>query len=239
MGHAPPFVVGAPPHAREFGERGTNMNQFQRRVVIVEDDSFMGSLIVGALTNEGFAARLAESAVLAKRMVKTFDPDVVIVDIDLGDGPNGIDFIQMLARTRPEIACILLSKHADAASAGLNESHIPDGVAYLRKSLIHNTQTLIDAINTVTKGNPGHLRQDKDSKGSLDLLTKTQREILHMMSLGLSNKEIAKQRDVSLSSVEQRVSEIFKAFGITQSEAVVPRVEAIRRYMAEGGIPER
>ena len=60
-----------------------------------------------------------------------------------------------------------------------------------------------------------------------------------MMSLGLSNKEIAKQRDVSLSSVEQRVSEIFKAFGITQSEAVVPRVEAIRRYMAEGGIPER
>lgn len=215
------------------------MTQFQRRILIVEDDAFMGSLMTDALANKGFDAQLAASAVEAKRQLKSFDPDVVLVDIDLGEGPNGIDFIQVVRKTRPEIAAILLSKHADSASAGLQGTHIPDGVAYLRKSLVHDTSALVSSINEAAQGHAQHLRQDKQSKGSLDLLTNAQREILHMMSLGLSNKEIAKQRGVSLSNVEQRVSEIFKAFGIAQNDAVVPRVEAIRRYIAVGGVPER
>lgn len=215
------------------------MTQFQRRILIVEDDAFMGSLMSDALASKGFDARLAASAVEAKRQLKVFDPDIVLVDIDLGEGPNGIDFIQVVRKTRPEIAAILLSKHADSASAGLQSSQIPDGVAYLRKSLVHDTNALVSSIDSATKGHAEHLRQDKQSKGSLDLLTTTQREILHMMSLGFSNKEIAKQRGVSLSSVEQRVSEIFKAFGIAQNDAVVPRVEAIRRYIAISGVPER
>jgi DNA-binding NarL/FixJ family response regulator len=215
------------------------MSQFQRRILIVEDDQFIGSLIVGALANEGFESVLAKTALEAKKQVKSFDPDVVIVDIDLGDGPSGIDFIQMLKKTQPDVAAILLSKHADTKSAGISESQVPEGVAYLRKSLIHNTQTLVETINQVTKGSADLVRQDRQSKGSIDLLTKTQLEILRLMALGFSNKEIAKQREVSVSSVEQRVSEIFKTLSISQSDAVVPRVEAIRRYIAEAGIPER
>lgn len=215
------------------------MPGFQRRILVVEDDAFKGSLMVGALANEGFEAQLAPTAVKAKRLLNSFDPDVVLVDIDLGEGPTGIDFIQVVSKTRPEIAAILLSKHVDSASAGLKGVHIPEGVAYLRKSLVHDTQALVDSINDAAKGRANHLRQDRQSKGLLDLLTKTQREILHMMALGLSNKEIAKQREVSLSSVEQRVSEIFKALNIPQDNTVVPRVEAIRRYIAVSGIPER
>lgn len=215
------------------------MAHFTRRILIVEDDAFMGSLMVGALTNEGFDAKLAESAIVAKRLLNSFDPDVVLADIDLGEGPNGIDFIEMVSQTRPEITSILLSKHADSAGAGLKGVRIPDGVAYLRKSLIHDTSALVFSINDAAKGHAKHLRQDQQSKGSLDLLTPAQREILHMMALGLSNKEISKQREVSLSNVEQRVSEIFKAFGIASNSSVVPRVEAIRRYIAVSGIPER
>lgn len=215
------------------------MPGFQRRILVVEDDAFMGSLMVGALANEGFEAQLAPTAVKAKRLLNSFDPDVVLVDIDLGEGPTGIDFIQVVSKTRPEIAAILLSKHADSASAGLKGVHIPEGVAYLRKSLVHDTQALVDSINEAAKGRANHLRQDRQSKGSLDLLTRTQREILHMMALGLSNKEIAKQREVSLSSVEQRSTEIYKAFGILQDDTVMPRVQAIRRYIAVAGMPER
>ena len=215
------------------------MPVFERRILIVEDDAFMGSLMAGALRNEGFTTKLADSAVAAKRQLSGFDPDVALVDIDLGDGPNGIEFVQLVRKTRPEVAAILLSKHADSASAGLRTTTIPDGVAYLRKSLVHDTSALVAAINEATRGHSKHLRQDLSDKGALDLLTKTQREILHLMSLGYSNKAIAQRRDVSLSSVEQRVSEIFKAFGITNDDAVVPRVEAIRRYIAVSGVPER
>lgn len=41
------------------------MPGFQRRILVVEDDAFMGSLMVGALANEGFEAELAPTAVKA------------------------------------------------------------------------------------------------------------------------------------------------------------------------------
>ena len=215
------------------------MSEFERRILIVEDDAFMGSLMAGALCNEGFTARVAASALDAKRQLAAFDPDVVIVDIDLGDGPNGIDFIQVVRASRPDVVAILLSKHADSASAGLRSSQIPDGVAYLRKSLVHDTQTLVDAIEEATRGRAEEFRHDRESKGSLDLLTSVQREILHLMAQGFSNRAIAEQRGVSLSNIEQRISEIFKAFDLTANDDVVPRVEAIRRYVAISGVPER
>lgn len=212
---------------------------FQRRILVVEDDAFLCSLMAGALANEGFDARCAEGAIEAKKQVRAFDPDVVLVDIDLGDGPSGIDFIQMIRRTRPEIAAILLSKHADSQSAGISPADIPDGVAYLRKSLVHDTKALVAAIDDAARGHAESLRQDRASKGDLDRLTKSQREILHLMALGLSNQAIANRRGVSVSSVEQRVSEVFRAFNITSDGSTVPRVEAIRRYIAVCGIPER
>jgi len=212
---------------------------FQRRVLIVEDDDFVGSLMAGALKNEGFDSVLAKSSVTAKRVVGKFDPDIVIVDIDLGEGPNGIDFVHMLHRSRPDIAGILLSKHADAESAGFAGGQIPEGVAYLRKSLIHDTQALVGAIEETLRGHSTLLRHDKQGKGNLDLLTKGQRAVLHLMALGLSNKEIATRKNVSVSNVEQRVSEIFKAFDISQEGDVVPRVEAVRIYISHSGLPER
>lgn len=214
------------------------MAGFIRRVLVVEDDALLGSLIVGALANEGFSTLLAVSSLDAKSRLKSFDPDVAFVDIDLGAGPSGLDFIHMLTHSHPEVAAILLSKHADTSSAGIPDGRIPEGVGYLRKSMVRDTSALIAAIEEVARGKASNLRHDQQGKGELDLLTKTQREILHMMAMGLSNKEIAKQRDVSLSSVEQRISEIFKAFGLINNDSVVPRVEAVRRYYVAAGLPK-
>ena len=211
----------------------------QRRVLILEDDTFIGSLIASALRVEGFESLLVSSSLDAKRALKKFDPDIVVVDIDLGNGPSGVEFVQMLALARPEIAAVLLSKHPDAESAGFSSSSIPENVAYLRKSLVHDASALVAAIESTVRGMGSRVRHDKDAKGVLETLTKSQRSILHLMAQGYSNKEIASQKGVSLSNVEQRVSEIFKAFNLPHDGAVVPRVEAIRLYVAESGLPER
>lgn len=209
-----------------------------RRLLIVEDDDFMASLMAEALTNYGFETRVTRSAVEAKRIVESFDPDAALVDINLGDGPNGIQFIRMLMKSRPGIAPILLSKHPDLASASLNESDVPAGVAYLRKSLMHDTHGLVAAINDALNDAAPTPRHDGGSKGPLDRLTKVQREILHLMALGLSNKEIAAQREVSVSNIEQRATEIYKALEIDNDATVMPRVQAVRYYIAVAGMPE-
>ena len=212
---------------------------FKRRVLIVEDDTFLGSLMVEALSKNGFEADLAESAVLAKRKLASFDPDAVVVDIILGSGPNGIDFINFILKSNPGVAPIVLSKYADTASAGLAESEVPKGVTYLRKSLMLDTASLVSAINQALNDSSMAVRQDKVSKDTLDLLTTAQREILHLMALGLSNKEIARKRGVSVSSIEQRATEIYKTFGIAQDDILMPRVQAIRRYISVAGMPEQ
>jgi DNA-binding NarL/FixJ family response regulator len=171
--------------------------------------------------------------------MKSFDPDAVLVDIDLGDGPNGIEFVQFVNKSRPEVAQILLSRFGDTVSAGARDARIPDGVAYLRKSVIQSTQGLVEAIREAIRGHTKDLRHDKRDKGLLQKLTKSQREILQMMAQGLSNKEIASRRNVSVSSVEQLVTGVLKAFNLTNDDKVVPRVEAIRIFVAESGLPKR
>lgn len=212
---------------------------FQQKILIVEDDEFTGSLISSALTLEGFETRFASSAVAAKAELKRFDPDAVLVDIDLGIGANGIEFVQFVSRSRPDIALLLLSKYGDTVSAGAKDARIPEGVAYLRKSVIQSTETLVAAIRDALRGKTAELRHDKQPKATLDHLTTRQREILHMMAQGLTNKEIARQRGVTLSSVEQIVGAIFKALNLTEGDLVVPRVEAIRIFAAENGLPNR
>lgn len=209
---------------------------FQRRILIVEDDAFMGSLMIDALKSRGFESKHASNAADATRELQKFDPDAVLVDIDLGKGPSGIEFIRVVRKAFPHVAAILLSKHPDLISAGYKNQDVPEGVAYLRKSLVENTDELIAAIDEVTQGHVEKIRQDKQGKGSLDLLTKTQREILELMALGLSNVEIARQRAVTVSAIEKRITEIFDAFGIQREDSVVPRVVAIRRYLSENGI---
>lgn len=212
---------------------------FKPRILVVEDDDLTGSLITTALANEGFDAILATSALDAKKALRDFDPDAVLVDIDLGDGPNGIEFVQLVNKTRPGTSMILLSKHGDTVSAGAKDARIPDGVAYLRKSVVGSTQHLVEAIRAAMRGKTEHLRHDRASTGALDSLTKSQREILQMMAQGFSNKAIAQRRSVSLSSVEQLVNGVFRAFGLTSDDQVVPRVEAIRIFVSESGLPRR
>lgn len=215
------------------------MAVFLRRILIVEDDPLLGSLLTGALSHEGFDTACAQTALEAKRALRTFDPDIVLADIDLGDGPSGIDLVTMVRQSRPDVVAIILSKYADSRGAGVTRGDIPPGVAYLRKSLVHDTNALVAAIDEAARGHTESLRHDQASKGDLDKLTRSQREVLHLMALGLSNQEIARRRGVSLSNIEQRISRIFKAFDLTASESVVPRVEAIRRYIQTNGVPER
>jgi DNA-binding NarL/FixJ family response regulator len=74
---------------------------------------------------------------------------------------------------------------------------------------------------------------------SLAVLTRKQREVLHLMAMGYSNGEIARKRGITVSGVEQAVTAIFKAMNLEVGSDLVPRVEAVRRYITAVGVPER
>ena len=83
----------------------------KRNLLIVEDEPLVSALLADSLANENFEIRTAASASEATAIVRKFDPDVAILDINLGRGVNGIDLAFILSQQHPGIAILLLTQH--------------------------------------------------------------------------------------------------------------------------------
>ena len=76
------------------------------KVLIVEDDAFIRGLIAEYLSKAGFAVTQASNAAEASRLIHLIDPDALVLDIDLGAGPSGIDLVKGLNLNSNEIGIV-------------------------------------------------------------------------------------------------------------------------------------
>ncbi|MDA2989624.1 MAG: response regulator, partial [Actinomycetota bacterium] len=105
--------------------------EWRRRILVVEDEPLIASLIADSLTREGFDVAIAHDALQAREQVQATDPDAALIDINLGSGPNGMHFGQWLHRTHPYVALVFLSRHVDPRTAGIEEWDVPPGSSFL------------------------------------------------------------------------------------------------------------
>jgi DNA-binding NarL/FixJ family response regulator len=214
------------------------MTGLSRRVLVVEDEQLVSALLEQTLQSVDFVTSRAQNAVEAKRQIGIFDPDIALLDIDLGPGANGIDVAHILAKQHPDIAILFLTKFPDLRSAGLKLEDLPPGCGFLRKELVGNTEYLVNAIDSVLGERP-KVRDDLRPDRPLSVLTKNQIEALRLLASGYTNAEIARRRDTSVSSVEQLLNTTFKNLGIQATDDINPRIEAVRIFIQAAGIPNR
>lgn len=210
-----------------------------RKMLIVEDEPLMASLLADLLVGKGFVAETAEDVIEARAAIRNFDPDGILMDISLGDGPSGLDLARVLAVQRPDIAIIFLTKHPDPRTAGIDESDVPAGCGFLRKDRVRDTDYLLESIEAVMADRPRDVRHDMDPSKPLAALSAKHIEVLRMMATGYTNEHIARVKGVAVSTVERWTAEIFKELGIGSKGAMNPRVEAVRQFIAAAGIPDR
>lgn len=211
-----------------------------RKVLVVENDPFLLSLIADTLTGNGFQVETAVSAVGAKQVVSTFDPDAAVLDIELGNGPNGIDFADYLVRQFPHTAIIFLTHLPDPRFVGVDSSAIPTRAAYIRKETITEQGALVEIIETALRDGASKnkkLRTDLDPTRPLAALSKSQISVLRSIAQGLSNAEIAQQRGSTLRAVEHLIRRTFAAAGIDTDQTINARTSAARAYVEAAGIP--
>lgn len=208
----------------------------KRRVLVVEDQALMGALLVDSLTAAGFTAECASDAVGALVATREFDPDAIILDIDLGCGPSGLDVGLVLHQTRPDVAVVYLTEKPDAVTAA--GQALPAGAGFLLKQQVRHTASLVSALESVLADQPQMARQDPAALARLPGLDGRQLATLRMVAQGLTNAAIAARLGVSQSSVERRLMGLFRALGIQSHQDLNPRVEAARRYIAACGMPE-
>lgn len=96
--------------------------------MLVEDEPAQRSLVAQALTAEGYRVDTAHSGLDAlDRLHDRFD--LVISDIDLGEGMNGLSFVEMMRFWQPELPVIVASARAPGGFDSLSWER----ALYLRK----------------------------------------------------------------------------------------------------------
>jgi DNA-binding NarL/FixJ family response regulator len=218
---------------------GTPMGALTRRLLIVEDDSFVAALLAEILQRDGFDVRIAPDVLTARRLVDEFDPDIALLDIGLGAGPTGLDLAHYLDRSHPDIALLFLTRHPDRRSAGLAAADVPARAGFLRKDMVGDADALAEAIAAVVRDDPRSHRHDLDTDRPLDRLTARQIEVLRLASLGLTNSAIAVERGTTERAVELLLQAALKALDVPEDPRVNRRVEGVRRYVAAVGLPDR
>ncbi len=197
------------------------------------------ALLSNVLAGHDFEIATAASVAAARRKLRSFDPDIALIDLLLGSGPTGIDLAQVIHRQYPHIGVVLLTRFPSLEAAGYDRSSLPPGCGFLRKDQVGDADAIIEAIDAVVAEQASRVRQDLADDRPLAALTRAQVEVLRMMAIGYDNAAIARRRDCSVSAVQHLILGIYRRLEIDPDDEINPRVEAIRRFIAVAGIPER
>jgi len=88
------------------------MDNRQPRLLVVEDDLAIRTALEIALKEEGYECRAEENGLELRSVVETFRPDLAVLDVRLGEGPDGYELAQELRKISD--APILFLTAADA-----------------------------------------------------------------------------------------------------------------------------
>jgi DNA-binding NarL/FixJ family response regulator len=211
---------------------------FARSVLVVEDEPLLRELIVSALEGRGFEVVAAGSASDGVRAFRALDPDGVVIDIDLGPGPNGFDLAERFLSAETGVAVVFLTDLPDPRFAGRAPGELPPGIAYLRKGAVHEIDVLVRTLDATMRGEVGEgMRHDRDPERPLASLTRHQVEALRLVALGRTNAQIAEQRGTTVKAVERVVARAFQAAGGDPELDGNLRVDAARRFIRTSGNP--
>lgn len=207
-----------------------------RHVVVVEDEALLRDLIAQSLERSGFNVTTAANAADAKRVCLAADPDAVVVDVELGPGPNGFDFATSLHKTNPDVGIVFLTNLPDSRFGGFDPKSLPKGAAYLRKSALVDSTELTDALDAVLRdASTKKFRHDLAVDRPLASLSARQISVLSLIAQGFSNAQIAEERGTTVRAVEGIVSRVFQALNIDPQADGNARVEAARTYFSNTG----
>ena len=177
----------------------------------------------------GEAATGEEAVVLAGHL----RPDVVLCDLRLGDGMDGVETTAALRALVPAPAVLLLTtfdRDSDILRA------IEAGAAgYLLKDV--SPDTIVEGIVAAARGEMVlalelATRMMRGMRNPAPRLTEREMEVLHKLSMGASNKEIAKSLFVSEATVKSHLVHIFTKLGVEN------RARAIHVARETGVLPD-
>ena len=194
------------------------------RVLIVEDDEQLGTLVCIVLEREGFDV-VATATSYAEAVECTDGATLAVVDLRLG-GRTGIELTRALTARGVSVLIFTGAEDREALQAALNAG--ARGVALKGDSI----DGLPDALRTIAQGGeyiPARVRGLLVPKGE-GRLSPREREVLFLLATGMNNDEVAVELGLSPQTTKTQLKTAMRKLGARS------RVEAVTIASAEGEI---
>jgi DNA-binding NarL/FixJ family response regulator len=162
----------------------------------------------------------ASSAREAVARVPALRPDVAVLDVRLPDG-DGVSVCREIRSRVPELGCLMLTSFAD--DDALFDAIMAGASGYVLKQVRGND--LIHAVRAVAAGQSlldpaataqvmARLRSGPQRTDPLAGLTDQERKILHLISDGLTNRQIGERLFLAERTVKNYVSSLLAKLGM-------------------------
>ncbi len=152
-------------------------------------------------------------------------PDVVLMDLSMPHGKDGLTATAELKKLLPDTNVLILTMHDDEEY--LFRSIQAGASGYVLKSAPH--EELLTAIESVSSGNAylyptatkrlmneymERVKHGGDGSDSYETLSDREKEILSWIAKGYSNKEIAENLIISVKTVETHKAHLMEKLGL-------------------------
>lgn len=193
------------------------------KVMIADDHSMIREGLKQLLELEGDFDVIAEACDGVECMDKltTITPDILLLDINMPN-MNGLEVLRKMKDKRMKVKVLLLTVHNEveyllkAVDIGVNGYLLKDSEsAELKKAILsvvggedYIQPSLIPLLNS-------KMIDRNNDNVKIENLTRREMDVLKLLSVGMYNKEVAEQLNISERTVKNHVSNIFKKIGVT------------------------
>ena len=213
------------------------------RILLADDHAILRAGLKALLNAQADIQVVGEAATgeEAVRVAQDIQPDIVLMDVSMGDA-GGVAATRQVLRVCPTTRVLMLTMHDDAAYV---QQALDAGAAgYVLKRAVDSE--LLAAIRAVQRGETflypsvakvlvdDYLKMKKSGETvaarsvSPDPLTAREREVLTQIAQGYSNHEIAERLTISVKTVETHKARIQEKLQLRT------RAELVRYAMQKG-----
>lgn len=201
------------------------------RIVLVDDHRVVTRSLTAWL--ESFAdmrvVGVAASGEEALAHLDTWRPDVVIQDLLLPGGIDGIETTRRICERMPSVKVVALTASIDQPRMmGVLRA---GAAGYIRKDA--EPEALLAAVRAVAGGatyiDPSVARLRVDEDTAIDPLTTREVDVLRHLVAGRSNKDIGASLRITEETVKTHVSHVLAKLGVENRAQAI--AEAVRRRL--------
>jgi len=171
----------------------------------------------------------AENSHRALDAIRSRRFDLVVLDIGLQGGANGIELTKMIRAERPELPVLIVSMHDESMYAERSLRAGARGYVMKREAL----DSILNAVRAVLKGDVymsptmtkrmlfDHIHGGGEARSAVERLTDRELEVFQLIGQGRDMHEIARELHLSKKTVEAHRANIKEKLAVSSAREVV------------------